>query len=118
MKKRYYFVSLYLVLQEVLIGARLVKGMVFALLSGEVDQYVNFLPDIQGNNNYCVHQLYFIISVLFSTGFFTFMTVIEPNVGIDILDTPAAHNHSAWVVQPSWLVASFRHMFLLSLSSS
>ena len=29
-------------------GARLVKRMAFALLSGETDQYVSFLPDIQG----------------------------------------------------------------------
>lgn len=35
-------------MQEVLTGARLVKRMAFALFSGETDQYVSFLPDIQG----------------------------------------------------------------------
>lgn len=30
-------------------GARLVKRMAFALLSGETDQYVSFLPDVQGS---------------------------------------------------------------------
>ena len=34
-------------------GARLVKRMAFALLSGEMDQYVSFLPDIQGSEE-CV----------------------------------------------------------------
>ena len=42
------FIILFFFTQEVVIGARLVKRMAFALLSGEIDQYVSFLPDIQG----------------------------------------------------------------------
>ena len=36
---------------EVTSGA-LLKRMAFALLSGEVDQYVKYLPDIQGITNH------------------------------------------------------------------
>ena len=34
--------------QEVAAGARLLKRVGFALLSAETDQFVEFLPDIQG----------------------------------------------------------------------
>ncbi len=35
-------------LKEVFSGAILLKRMAFAIFSGEVDQYVKYLPDIQG----------------------------------------------------------------------
>ena len=40
-------------------GARLVKRMAFTLLSGEVDQYVSYLPDIQGKGDcVCAHKVH------------------------------------------------------------
>ena len=48
--------SFHVLMQEVVTGARLVKRMSFALLSGEMDQYVSFLPDIQGM--YAVKSVY------------------------------------------------------------
>ena len=36
-------------MQEVATGVRLLKRMAFALLSAETDQFVEFLPDVQGN---------------------------------------------------------------------
>ena len=36
------------ILQEALNVARLLKRVAFAILSGEMDQYVSFLPDVQG----------------------------------------------------------------------
>ena len=48
-EKERFDMSFYLILtpQEVLTGARLLKRMTFAIFSGEKDQYVSYLPDIQ-----------------------------------------------------------------------
>ena len=46
-------------------GARLVKRMTFALFSGETDQYVSFLPDIQGTWRSCSHSMYVVMIVLY-----------------------------------------------------
>ena len=43
------YTCMYLV-KEVVNGARVLKRLAFAVLSGEMDQYVRFLPDIQGIN--------------------------------------------------------------------
>ena len=40
--------------QEVLTGARLLKRMTFAIFSGEKDQYVSYLPDIQRKPLFCL----------------------------------------------------------------
>jgi len=39
-------------MKEISSGRILLKRMAFALLSGEVDQYVKFLPNIQGTPDY------------------------------------------------------------------
>ena len=49
-------------MQEVFSGAILLKRMAFVIFSGEVDQYINYLPDIQGNITLFkkILQMYFV----------------------------------------------------------
>ena len=44
----YVFFVVALSLKEVFSGSILLRRMAFAIFSGEVDQYVKYLPDIQG----------------------------------------------------------------------
>ena len=50
--------------QEALTGARLLKRMTFAILSGERDQYVSYLPDVQGGLTSSISMLMLQVRVI------------------------------------------------------
>lgn len=58
-------VSSHLVLtpQEVLTGAKLLKRMTFAIFSGEKDQYVSYLPDIQRKPSFVSSASSYVLAV-------------------------------------------------------
>jgi len=49
--------------QEVLTGAKLLKRMTFAIFSGEKDQYVSYLPDIQRKPSFVSSASSYVLAV-------------------------------------------------------